>query len=80
MTFRIEGVRPQLLSEESFNILDELRAFRHYFRHAYQHELRHEKIKPMADASERIRMLYKDEIQRFLDEIEDGINAADSAD
>ncbi len=68
------------MSEESFTILDELRAFRHYFRHAYQHELRHEKIKPVADASERIKILYKDEIKRFLDEIEDGINAADSAD
>lgn len=80
MTLSIEGVRPRLLSEASFNILDELRAFRHYFRHAYQHELRHEKIKPVLDASEKIKILYKDEIRKFLNEIEDGINAADSAD
>ena len=35
MKIHIEGVRPKLLSDDSFKILDELRGFRHVFRHAY---------------------------------------------
>ncbi len=39
MKISIEGVRPALLSEESFQLLNSLRAFRHFFRHAYSIEL-----------------------------------------
>jgi hypothetical protein len=33
------GLRPAVLSEESFAALEELRAFRHLFRHLYTHHL-----------------------------------------
>ncbi|MCP4360654.1 MAG: hypothetical protein GY796_21815, partial [Chloroflexi bacterium] len=39
MTLDIQGVRPALLSTESAELLDELRAFRHVFRHAYMRRL-----------------------------------------
>lgn len=39
MLIEIEGIRPNILSEESFKVLDELRGFRHVFRHAYSYEL-----------------------------------------
>jgi hypothetical protein len=35
----IPSIRPCLLSEESFLLLDKLRAFRHFIRHAYDCEL-----------------------------------------
>lgn len=35
----VPGIRPRLLSRESYLLLDELRAFRHVFRHAYEYEL-----------------------------------------
>ena len=39
MKIRIEGMRPNLLSESTYRLLDELRRFRHFFRHAYGVEL-----------------------------------------
>lgn len=44
MLLQIEGVRPALLSEESFRHLDELRSFRHVFRHAYSYGLDSERV------------------------------------
>ena len=43
MKLLIEGVRPELLADESFMLLDELRGFRHVFRHAYSYKLDAEK-------------------------------------
>ena len=44
MLLNIEGVRPALLSEKSFQHLDELRGFRHAFRHAYSYGLDGERV------------------------------------
>jgi hypothetical protein len=44
MRLEVPGIRPRLLSTESFNILNELRGFRHIFRHAYSYELAAEKV------------------------------------
>jgi len=44
MTLEIYKIRPRFLSDQSFNILDEIRKFRHLFRHAYDYELDREKI------------------------------------
>lgn len=40
----IPGIRPKLLSSESYHTLDELRGFRHIFRHAYDYELDSERV------------------------------------
>ncbi|MGB9857741.1 MAG: hypothetical protein ACPLKX_06350 [Dictyoglomaceae bacterium] len=45
MTLEIPGIRPKVLSKESFIILNELRGFRHIFRHAYTYEIIPEKVK-----------------------------------
>jgi hypothetical protein len=39
MRTTVEGVRPAVLSPESYQHLDELRGFRHVFRHAYSYGL-----------------------------------------
>ncbi len=39
MRLSIEGVRPALLAEGAFKLLDSLRAFRHFFGHAYSYKL-----------------------------------------
>jgi uncharacterized protein YutE (UPF0331/DUF86 family) len=44
MYMDIPGIRPRLLSQESYRVLDELRGFRHIFRHAYDYELDPERI------------------------------------
>jgi len=45
MSFDIPGIRPMLLSEASYTVLDELRSFRHVFRHSYTYNIESEKVK-----------------------------------
>jgi uncharacterized protein YutE (UPF0331/DUF86 family) len=44
MTLEIQGVRPALLSTESADLLNKLRAFRHFFRHAYGVRLESDRV------------------------------------
>jgi len=66
MKLSIEGVRPALLSEESYKLLDSLRAFRHFFRHAYSYELDPKKVALVVEDALKLRGLYQPEIDRFL--------------
>lgn len=70
MIISVEGVRPAVISESLFKDLDELRAFRHFFRHAYLHELRFEKLKPVLESAEKVRSIYRSELERFLKKLE----------
>ena len=70
MSLNIEGIRPALISEESFKLLDELRAFRHFFRHAYSYELSYEKTSTPLSAAQKLRERYVTEIGNFLKMIE----------
>ncbi|MEW6218478.1 MAG: hypothetical protein AB1634_02965 [Thermodesulfobacteriota bacterium] len=44
MTVAVEGARPAVFTQDSYAILDELRAFRHLFRNLYLHTLRPERV------------------------------------
>jgi hypothetical protein len=66
MTLDIDGVRPRLLSDQSYDCLDELRRFRHLFRSAYRQRLDAERL---ALAYRRARVLehvYRADIEQFL--------------
>lgn len=39
MKLDIKEIRPVVISDDSFKMLDKLRAFRHFIRHAYDYEL-----------------------------------------
>lgn len=71
MTLEIEGIRPALLSEESFGCLNELMAFRHFFRHAYEMEIDKEKFKIVADRVLVVKSVFKKEIGKFLGFLEE---------
>ena len=71
MRLTIEGVRPALLSEEAFKLLDSLRAFRHFFRHAYSYDLDPKKVELVLEEALRLKELYREEIDRFLRAFED---------
>ena len=66
MTLSIEGVRPALLSRESFRLLDSLRAFRHFFRHAYTYELDPRKVLLVLEDALAVRKKVLDDVHRFL--------------
>ncbi len=47
MKISIPGIRPSILSDESFNLLSELLGFRHVFRHAYNYNLEPGKLQEL---------------------------------
>jgi hypothetical protein len=63
MRIAIEGIRPKLLSEDSYRILDELRGFRHIFRHAYTYELDAERIIRLSEKAEKLENIFSKDVQ-----------------
>jgi uncharacterized protein YutE (UPF0331/DUF86 family) len=47
MLLRINDVRPPLISQGSFRLLNELRGFRHVFRHAYSYGLDEDRVQAL---------------------------------
>ncbi|MEW6618207.1 MAG: hypothetical protein AB1422_02455 [bacterium] len=70
MTMTIEGIRPALISQENYELLDNLRAFRHLFRHAYSYELDERKIKIVLADAIKLKKRYQNDINIFLKSIE----------
>jgi hypothetical protein len=65
MRLDIQDIRPALISEESFQYLNELRAFRHFFNHAYCVDIDKEKFKILADRAYKIKDLFDEKIKNF---------------
>lgn len=66
MNLEIKNIRPALLSDESYECLNELRSFRHFFRHAYDVDIDREKFKIVSDRVFKLKKLFKREITRFM--------------
>ncbi|MEW6618217.1 MAG: hypothetical protein AB1422_02510 [bacterium] len=69
MKIRINGIRPNLLSDESFNLLDELRGFRHLFRHAYGYELEAERIIRVTEKAMTLKKIFEMDFELFVNSI-----------
>lgn len=69
MTVSIEGVRPPLLSRESYLLLDNLRSFRHFFRHAYSYEIDARKVRIVLDDADKLREIFKRNVDFFLESL-----------
>lgn len=67
MRLSIEGLRPALLSEETFRCLNELRAFRHFFRHAYDTDLEPEKVALVMKKASRLKDLWVSDCRAFIE-------------
>lgn len=67
MAISIEGIRPSLVSQESYALLDNLRSFRHLFRHAYSYELDARKVRIVIEDSSKLKDIYRKDINTFLD-------------
>ena len=66
MTLAIEGVRPALLTQEVFVLLNNLRSFRHFIRHAYSYDLDENKVRIVLMDAMKLRDLYQNDISIFL--------------
>ncbi len=69
MALEIQGVRPALLSSETVELLNELRAFRHFFRHAYGIRLRFSRIEEDVVIARQLQPLLKEDLQHFLEQL-----------
>lgn len=70
MNLDIQDIRPAVISEESFNCLNELRVFRHFFRHAYDVDINREKFKIVADRAITANHLFHKDINNFISFLE----------
>ncbi len=67
MCLEIDGIRPTLVSDDAFDLLDELRRFRHFFRHAYTAELNPEKLDDLLGKARRLREIHRQDVVKFMD-------------
>ena len=77
MSIEIEGIRPYLLSEHSFKVLDELRGFRHLFRHAYSYKLEGERILKLAGKSLKLKELFEKDFELFKDKLKNYVRKSE---
>lgn len=66
MTIPLEGLRPQIISENLAADLDEFLAFRHLFRNIYGFELKGDRIDYLADKFDKVSEKFAEEIRDFL--------------
>jgi hypothetical protein len=66
MTQAVVGMRPAVLSAESYTLLNGLRGFRHFFRHAYGVAIEYEQLKVNLGRVQQLQPLLNQDIQRFL--------------
>jgi hypothetical protein len=73
MRLEIKGVRPALVSADLYPLLDELRAFRHFFRHAYGRRLQDDRVKALLAHAREARPLLERDVEQFLAHLEAGL-------
>ncbi|MDO8445648.1 MAG: hypothetical protein Q7T53_06050 [Deltaproteobacteria bacterium] len=66
MRVSIEGVRPPLLTQESYLLLNNLRSFRHFFRHAYSYEIDARKVRIVLEDVDKLRDIFKRDVEDFM--------------
>ena len=69
MTQTIPGIRPALISQETFLILNSLRGFRHFFRHAYGTPIEYEQLKNNLDKSINLLPILEKDVNTFLTQV-----------
>jgi len=62
-------VRPALLSESSYRLLNDRRGFRHFFRHAYAAPIEYDQLSLNLDRARQLRRQLREDVDRFLQEL-----------
>ena len=69
MSHQVEGVRPALLSSETYRPLDALRSFRRFFRHATTTSVDYDLLVVNLRKAREVRPLLKRDVERFLEQL-----------
>ena len=65
----VEGIRPAFLSEDSFDLLNQLRSFRHMFRHAYGTEIELSQLQSNINTALQAKHSVEQDINQFLENL-----------
>lgn len=68
----IPDVRPPIISEKTFQVLDDIRKYRHVFRKIYHYQLRPEKVKGFAGITINSFDMFKGDVNSFLKRFMEG--------
>ena len=66
MSMEIPGIRPALLSPNTYSILNNLRGFRHFFRHAYGANVEYEHLKINWEKALNLKENLEKDMNKFL--------------
>ncbi len=66
MVLDLQPIRPAVIDQASFELLDELRGFRHVFRTNYGTRLQGERMKPALKAAQRLRQGLPAQVEQFM--------------
>lgn len=69
MKQEIPGVRPALISQETFNLLNGLRSFRHFFRHAYTAPIEFNHLQINLEKAKLVYPSLHHDVKLFLEQI-----------
>ena len=70
MSQEIPGIRPVLLSRESYLLLNSLRGFRHFFRHAYGVPIDYEQLQINLNKSRQLCPCLEQDLNQFFEALE----------
>ena len=65
----VQGIRPAFLAEETFDVLNRLRGFRHFVRHGYGAEIEINQLRTNLDLVIRLKALITEDVHLFLEQI-----------
>ncbi|PSN18644.1 hypothetical protein C7271_11450 [filamentous cyanobacterium CCP5] len=71
MTQAVEGVRPAVISQDSYLRLNSLRAFRHFFHHAYGVEIDYAQLTSNLEQARSLKARLDSDLNTFLRALED---------
>jgi len=72
MNVECPGVRPAVISEDTFRSLDDYRAFRHLFRNIYTYKIEPKRIFELIDALVSTWKMAKRDLEKFPGFLESG--------
>ncbi len=74
MRIEIPGIRKAVLSRESYQLLDELRRFRHFKRYYYDFEYDWSRLDYLRVIYERLAPLIQNELENYLNFLQECVN------
>ena len=70
MTQSVKGIRPAVLSQQSYELLNALRGFRHFFRHAYGVPLDFAQLQSNLNKAQQLKLLLEADLAFFMEQLQ----------